>query len=225
MSTPNTNASANAVIFDSDGVLVDSEPLHRIAWEQTFGPRGVVVPEQDYEWSIGRRDLVFAQRIIDKFGIDETALAVRDEKHDRLREFLAAESRAFEGGPQLVRRLAETCRLGIATSAMRAEIRIVLDCLGLNGLFDAIVTNEDVDRHKPDPRPYCLCADRLGVEPARCVVFEDSVTGVESAKAAGMRVIGFTSTFSREELSAADAVVESLADTEALAGLVRSFQQ
>lgn len=224
MNTAHTDGPANAVIFDNDGVLVDSEPLHRIAWERTFGPRGVVVPEEDYEWSIGRRDLLFAQRMVDKFGISETALAVRDEKHDHLRELLATESRTFEGVPELVRRLAGTYRLGIASSAMRAEIRIVLDCLRLGGLFDTIVTNEDVDRHKPDPLPYCLCAERLGVEPERCVVFEDSVTGVEAARAAGMRVIGFTSTFAREELSGADAVVGSLADTETLVELVGSLQ-
>ncbi len=192
-----THAPANAVIFDNDGVLVDSEPLHRIAWEQTFGPRGVVVSEEDYEWSIGRRDLFFAERMVDKFGMSETPLAVRDEKHDHLRELLVTESRAFEGGPQLVRRLGGMYTLGIASSAMRVEIRIVLDCLGLDGLFDVIVTNEAVDRHKPDPLPYSLCAGRMGVEPAHCVVFEDSVTGVASAKAAGMRVIAFTSTFTR----------------------------
>ena len=225
MSTPDTDAPANAVIFDNDGVLVDSEPLHRIAWERTFGPRGVIVPEQDYEWSIGRRDLLFAERMVDKFGMSEAPLAVRDEKHGHLRELLATESHAFEGGRQLVRRLAAKYRMGIASSAMRAEILIALDRLGLDEVFDVIVTNEDVERHKPDPQPYVLCAGRLGVEPARCVVFEDSVTGVASAKAAGMRVIAFTSTFTPGELSAADAVVESLADTDALVELVHLLQQ
>ena len=215
----------NAVIFDNDGVLVDSEPLHRIAWERTFGPRGVVVPDDDYEWSIGRRDLVFAQRIIDKFGMSETAGDVRDEKHRHLRVLLDEESQTFGGGPELVRKLAETRRLGIATSAMRAEIQIVLDRFALGGLFHSVVTNEDVTRHKPHPEPYLLCSERLGIAPERCVVFEDSVTGIESAKAAGMRVIAFTSTFPAEALSSADAVVESLADTDGLVALVRSLQR
>jgi beta-phosphoglucomutase len=215
----------NAVIFDNDGVLVDSEPLHRVAWEQTFGPRGVVVSEEDYAWSIGRRDLLFAERIIDKAAMDETAEGIRDEKHAHLRRLLATESRPFPGGPELVRALAKTYVLAVTSSAMRTEIGIVLDRLGLDDVFETFVTNEDVSRHKPDPEPYVLCAERLGVRPEHCVVFEDSVTGIEAAVAAGMHVIGFTSTFPREALSAADVVVDSLADTEALAALVASLLQ
>jgi len=215
----------NAAIFDNDGVLVDSEPLHRVAWERTFGPRGIVVPEEDYEWSIGRRDLVFAQRIIDKFGMTETARDVRDEKHAHLRVLLDEESQTFDGGPELVRKLAKTHRLGITTSAMQAEIRIVLERFALDGIFHSIVTNEDVTHHKPHPEPYLLCSERLGIAPENCVVFEDSVTGIEAAKAAGMRVIAFTSTFPAEALSSADAVIDSLADTDKLVALVRSLQR
>ena len=212
-----------AVIFDNDGVLVDSEPLHRIAWEHTFGPRQVIVSEEDYAWSIGRRDLLFAARIAEKAGLSEPPERIRDEKHAHLRHLLATDARPFAGGPELVRALGRVHLLGIATSAMRAEVEIVLDRLGLGGLFRAIVANEDVRQHKPHPEPYLICAEHLGVPADRCVVIEDSVTGVEAAKAAGMRVIAFTSTFPAGALSGADIVVEDLADTVRLVALVRSL--
>ncbi len=224
MTKQNTGEPTHAVIFDNDGVLVDSEPLHRIAWEQTFGPRGVVVPDEDYAWSIGRRDLTFAGRMAEKFGIADAAEVIRDEKHDHLRRLLTEQSETFPGAADLVRALAPDHRLGISSSAMRAEVAIVLDRFGLEGLFDVIVANEDVTKHKPDPEPYLLCAERLGIPPERCIVFEDSLTGIDAARSAGMRVIAFTSTFPAAELARADAVVENLADTDALLGLIRSLE-
>ena len=212
-----------AVIFDSDGVLVNSEPLHRVAWEEIFRPRGIAVPEADYTWGIGRRDVTFAEVIIRKFSLNDTPEALTNEKHAVLHKLLATESKTFEGGPKLVRQLATTHPLGLTSSATRAEVESVLKRFELNGLFRAIVTGEDVRRHKPHPEPYLLCAARLGVEPGNCIVFEDSVTGIESARAAGMRVIAFTSTFPAEKLSAADAVIDSLADTDAVAGVVESL--
>ena len=216
-------APTRAVIFDNDGVLVDSEPIHRVAWEKVFGARGVVVSPADYAWSIGRRDVTFAEVIIKKFNLDDTPEDLRDEKLTHYLKMLAEKATAFEGIPELLRRLAETYRLGIATSAMREAVDIVLPRLGISGPFGAIVTNEDVTRHKPDPQPYLLCAEQLGVEPARCVALEDSVSGIESAGAAGMRVIALTSTFPADQLSGADAVIDSFADTEATVALIDSL--
>jgi len=212
-----------AAIFDHDGVLVDSEPLHRIAWKRTFGPRGIVVSKKDYAWSIGRRDLTFAGVIIKKFALEDSAEVLVAEKRSHLLRLLAAKGRMFDGLIEVVRRLAGTHALGIASSAMRPEIDISIERFGLQDLFAAIVSNEDVANHKPHPEPFLLCADRLGVTPQDCVVFEDSVTGIESAKAAGMNVIAFTSTFPAEDLVAADAVMKSFADTDAVLRLAESI--
>jgi len=213
------------VLFDNDGVLVDSEPLHRIAWEKVFRPRGVVVSDADYTWSVGRRDVTFAAVVIDKFGLPDEPEALRDEKRRHLLKMVATESRTFEGLPRLVRRLAEARQLGVVSSAMLAEVKTVLKRFGLSQFVGAIVTNEDVARHKPHPEPYLTCADRLGVEPQHCTAFEDSISGIESAKAAGMRVIGFSSTFPPHELRGADAVIESMADTDAVVELVESLER
>lgn len=212
-----------AAIFDHDGVLVDSEPLHRIAWKRTFGPRGIVVSKKDYAWSIGRRDLTFAGVIIKKFALGDSAESLVAEKRSHLLRLLATRGQTFEGVLELVERLGGAYRLGIASSAMRPEIDISIGHFSLEGLFAAIVSNEDVASHKPHPEPFLLCADRLGVAPHDCVVFEDSVTGIESAKAAGMKVIAFASTFPPEDLAGADAVISSFADTDAVLHLVESI--
>ena len=218
-----TAGRQRAVIFDNDGVLVDSEPLHRVAWERTFGPRGVVVPGADYDWSIGRRDATFAGIIAERFGLPDTPESLVDEKRSHLVAMLEQESQTFDGLPELVRALAADRRIGVASSAMRPEVEIVLARFGLREFVDVTVTNEDVTRHKPDPEPYLLCAERLGVEPTGCTVVEDSVSGIEAARAAGMRVIAFTSTFPADRLAGADAVLESLADTGAVLELIRSL--
>jgi len=213
----------NAVIFDHDGVLVDSEPLHRVAWEATFGPMGVIVSAEDYAWSIGRRDLTFAQKLVEKLGLREPAAGIVEEKHRHLRRLLRTESSTFDGVPDLVRRLAEHHLLGIASSAMRAEVDITLPRFGMAGLFQAIVTSEDVNEHKPHPEPYLHCAAKLGVAPTDCVVFEDSVSGIQAARAAGMSVVAFASTFPAEQLADADAVLKRLDDVAGIAALVDSL--
>jgi beta-phosphoglucomutase len=213
-----------AVIFDCDGVLVDSEPLHRIAWERTYGRRGVVVPEVDYAWSIGRRDITFAEIIAKRFGLSDSGPDLVTEKRGHLIRMIAEESNTFSGLPELVARLALSRHLGIASSAMRREIGLATQRFGLERYFNVIVSNEDVTHHKPDPEPYLLCAERLGIPPDRCVVFEDSVSGIRSAKTAGMSVVAFTSTFPAEELAEADAVIDSLAETDKLVDLVQSLE-
>jgi len=215
----------NAVLFDNDGVLVNSEPLHRVAWERVFGPRGVAVSDADYTWSIGRHDLTFAGVVIDRFGLPDTPEALRDEKRGHFLSMVAAESETFEGLPELMGRLAKTRRIGVASSAMLAAVNTVLERFGLAELVSAIVTNEDVCRHKPHPEPYLMCAERLGIEPQHCTAFEDSVAGIESAKAAGMHVIAFASTFPPDQLPGADAVIESMADTDAIVELVESLER
>ncbi len=210
---PNPRRNRYAAIFDVDGVLVDSEPLHREAWEHVFGRRDVVVADEDYAWSIGRRDVTFAGVVRDKFGLPDSAESLRDEKIDFYLKLLADRSETFDGIPELVRTLSADRRIGITSSAHLPAVEIVLRRFRLAPYFEAIVTNETVANHKPHPEPYQTCARALEVEPADCVAFEDSVTGVASARAAGMRVIALTTTFSAAELAEADAVVDSVADT------------
>jgi HAD superfamily hydrolase (TIGR01509 family) len=212
-----------AVIFDHDGVLVDSEPLHRVAWDRTFGPRRLDVSEADFLWSIGRSDTLFTERIVEKYGADAPAEVLRREKWSCFLDLLATESETFPGLIELLPALAETRALGIASSAWSDAIEITLRRFDIARYFGVIVANEHVTKHKPEPDPYLLCAERLDVRPARCVVFEDSVMGIASARAAGMRVIALTSTFSAENLADADAVIDSFEDRDTVLALVEEL--
>jgi len=211
-----------AVLFDHDGVLVDSEPLHRIAWERTFGPRGIRVSEEDYEWSIGRRDLIFAGVIIRKHNLRDTPEAVIADKRKHMLRMMAEESKTFDGVPELVRRLAGEYRLGVVSSAMRPEVNITLKRFGFEEMFQAVVSCEDTTEHKPDPEPYRLCAARLSVPPEACVAIEDSASGIESARAAGACVIAVATTLPREKLAAADVIIDDLSDTGRILQLIRT---
>ncbi len=202
---------------------MDSEPLHREAWEHVFGRRGVVVADEDYTWSIGRRDVTFAGVVRDKFGLTDSAESLRDEKIDFYLELLADRSESFDGILELVQALSADWRIGITSSAHLRAVDIVLSRFRLAPYFDAIVTNETVANHKPHPEPYQVCARALEVDPADCVAFEDSVTGVASARAAGMRVIALTTTFSADELCEADAVIDSVADTDEIVRLAEDL--
>ncbi len=210
-------------MFDHDGVLVNSEPIHRSAWEQICRPRGIRVSEADYAWSVGRRDITFAQRLVAKFGLRESPEAVRDEKRAVYLTMLEADVETFEGVPELLRCLGSSRPLGLVTSSMLSEVEIGLVKLGLRAYFATLVTSEDVQQHKPHPEPYLLCAQRLRVEPADCVAFEDSPSGIRAAKAAGMRVVALTTTFGQAELAAADEIIGSIADTAAVVALVTSL--
>jgi HAD superfamily hydrolase (TIGR01509 family) len=211
-----------AVLFDHDGVLVDSEPLHRIAWERTFGARGIRVSEEDYEWSIGRRDLIFAGIIITKHGLHEAPEAVIADKRKHMLRMMAEEAKTIDGAQELVRRLDGEYRLGLVSSAMRPEIDITLSRFGFAEFFQAVISCGDTAKHKPDPEPYRLCAERLGVPLEACVALEDSASGIESAKSAGAFVIGVATTLPREKLTAAHVIIDNLSDTDRTLHLIRT---
>jgi HAD superfamily hydrolase (TIGR01509 family) len=213
----------DAVIFDFDGVLANSEPLHRRAWEGLLARRGITAAEADYEWSIGRRDIQFAGLLVDKFGLTDTAAGLQDEKRSTYLDDLRNRGEMREGARELVLAAADTYRIGLASSAKRDAVDIVLERFEISPLFKTIVTNEDVSEFKPRPEPYLLCARRLGVEPRRCVAFEDSPSGVHAARAAGMRVIAVTGTSPPKRLADADEVTDGLADTARLLSVIASM--
>ena len=162
---------ARAVVFDMDGVLVDSGAHHRDAWRATFRDLGLTPPAEFWRITIGRPADEAVALLVD--GVDRAE----------------------------ARRLAEMKRQHYT----RRDLERVLDALGLRPRFDVVVTADDVRWGKPHPEVYLKAAAGLGVDPSACVVFEDAVVGVQSARAAGMRVIGVTSAHTSEELVSAGA--------------------
>lgn len=180
-----------------DGVIVDSNPLHRLAWEEYNRSLGVETTEAMHQVMYGKRNdqlirIFFGEHLTDDevfaHGAAKEAL-YRDMLRPRLEETLVPGVRAF---------LARYAGLpsAIATNAEPANAELVLAEAGLQPFFRLTVTGHEVSRPKPDPEIYLRAAELLGIPPAACLVFEDSYAGVEAGLAAGMAVVGISTTHS-----------------------------
>jgi len=204
-----------AVIFDMDGVLVDSYQAHFESWQVVADELGLAVTEADFAAQFGRtnREIIVAYWGEGRFSPERIA-ALDDLKESAFREILEARFPAMPGAPELLRSLdGAGFTLGVGSSGPPANVDLVLDKLGARPLFRAVVTARDVTRGKPDPQVFLLAAGRLGVAPERCAVVEDAPAGIAAANRAGMRSVGLVSTGrTRELLSGADFTVDSLTE-------------
>lgn len=210
-----------AVIFDLDGVLVDSEDLHVDAWKVLFAQEGIEATEAEFDAGIGMVDTEWIRGVLVRRGLPVDLEWWRDAKRGVFREILAANIRPYPGVAPLVHRLHVEFRLGVASNSWHENIETVLAGLGLGACFGSVVGLDDVTHHKPHPEAYLRSSELLGVPPAWCTVVEDSRLGIQAAKAAGMRCIGIPTTLAAEELSEADLVVGSLEEADAIVGFAR----
>jgi HAD superfamily hydrolase (TIGR01509 family) len=195
----------DAVIFDMDGVLVDSGAHHRAAWASLCAELSLSPPREFWRLTIGRPAEEAVGLLV---GGVSTSEAVR--LAERKRAHYAAHARRgivpVAGVCAYVAALAERgIPRAIATSAARRDVERLLGAIGLHDAFDATVSAEDVRWGKPNPEVYLKAAAAVGVAPARCLVFEDAVVGVQAAREAGMRVIGVATSYTGDELTAAGA--------------------
>ena len=205
-----------AVIFDMDGVLIDSEPLHMQADAETFRRHGMEVPDEAWADIFGMKSEVGLALMSERYGDgsqDPNLLAA--EKRARYIELAAGELDLVSG----VREYLTMCRsrfekLAVTTSGKERVQMPLLERFGITGLFDVIVTGDEMSAGKPDPEPYLLTASRLGFPPGECLVIEDAVAGIRSAKAAGCPVVGLSSTTPRSALTeaGADVVVDDFSE-------------
>lgn len=204
--------AAGAVLWDLDGVLVDSTRYHYEAYREMLTGSGRELGFEEFRNLIGLRNETILRRLFGELPAGEVERLAR-RKEELFRERIAGNVEALPGAADLVRRLQrEGVPMAIVSSTPRANIDLILGILGLGGAFSAIVGAEDAGRGKPDPEGFLVAAGRLGVAPADCVVLEDAPEGIEGAKAAGMRCVGVATTRPPERLRQADLVVESLDD-------------
>jgi len=195
------------VIFDMDGVLVDSGAHHRAAWRALLDELAATPAVPDY-WrlTIGRPAEEAVGRLLGRaLGSAEARRLARRKHHHYLR--LACEAPPpIPGAPAFVTALGEHgIPCGVATSASRFDAERLLSGIGLRSRFVVLITAEDVWLGKPEPEVYLRAADGLGVDPPRCLVFEDALVGIEAARRAGMRVIGLNTAHTDAELLATGA--------------------
>jgi beta-phosphoglucomutase-like phosphatase (HAD superfamily) len=207
-----------AAIFDFDGVIVDSEPLHYEALRLALQPEGIDLGEEEYgRFYLAYDDREGARIALDRHGMPYDASRVEAVARRKAAAFeaLIPSVPYFPGAKELVRSLAAEVPVAIASGALRGEIEAILAAGGLRDAFAAIVGAEDVSRGKPDPEPYLTALSRLaplvaGISAEECLVFEDSMAGIAAARAAGMRVVAVTTSYPASRLTAAHQVVESL---------------
>jgi HAD superfamily hydrolase (TIGR01509 family) len=178
-----------AVIFDLDGVLVDSEHVWDEVREELARERGGRWHDRAQADMMGMSSVEWSRYMHDVIGLAEPADEIDAEVVRRMQARYAEELPLVEGGVEAVRRLAADLRLGLASSSNRPIIDAVLAAAGIAALFEATVSSEEVERGKPAPDVYLETAQRLGVAPRACAAVEDSANGIRSASAAGMRVI------------------------------------
>jgi beta-phosphoglucomutase len=205
--------SIQAIVFDFDGVLADSEMLHLRVYRELLEPSGVqITTEQYFERYLGFDDEgVFQQIAIDYkllLGDEEIELLIA-EKARRFEALVASGDVLYPAAAACVRRLGTAWPLGIASGARRSEIELMLRGARLADAFTFIVAAGDTDHGKPAPDPYLRAAELHGVAPQACVAIEDSHAGLESARTAGLRTIAIATTYPRHTLTA-DAVIGSL---------------
>ncbi len=226
--TGDVNGELGGVVFDLDGVLLDSEPLHCRAIREVLSPLGVVFEDEEYATELmGLDDRTLIPRACAMRGKELDAATVERlaaAKTVALARILAPGVDAFPGALELLREAGDALPVALCSGSRRVEIDLILQGLGedVPGRFVATVSADDVVRSKPDPAGYFKAVAALGLEPSACLAIEDTPTGTEAARAAGLFVVAVDNLGTPERLARANHVVSSLADVQ-LTDLYRWF--
>jgi beta-phosphoglucomutase len=201
----------SAVIFDADGVLVDSYDAHMRSWLLMGREHGLAITEEEFASTFGQT----SREIIARFwgaGLDDAAREALDARKEAIyRDLIRKRFPAMDGAVELIDTLVDAG----GSSGPPENVELTLDRLGRRRAFVALVTGRDVTRGKPDPQVFQIAAERLGLPAARCIVVEDAPVGIAAARAAGMASVALVGTVPAERLAAADLVVGSLRELDA----------
>ncbi|MCA8989135.1 MAG: HAD-IA family hydrolase [Planctomycetaceae bacterium] len=193
--------SYEAIIFDCDGTLANSMPAHYIAWAETLKRYGVDFSEDLFYATGGWSTVKVAQYLLDRDGVSGDAVKIAEEKEDEFERHL----HAIEMIPQtveVVKAHYQKIPLAVATGGIPRVCHGILDNLELRHYFETIVTAWDITHSKPAPDTYLEAARRLGVDPKKCLAYEDTDPGLESARQAGMAVIDVRTYFTPARVTA-----------------------
>ena len=213
-------SALQAIVFDFDGVIADSEPLHLKAYQQALAEEGIVFERDEYfARYLGYDDVGMFEALARDRGLawtDRHVTALVARKGTKLQAMLAGGEVLFPGAAAFVRTAAAEVPIAIASGALRHEIVQIVEAAGLDDLFSVIVASGDTPESKPSPAPYLLAFEQLQHSAAktldrqRCVAIEDSVWGLESARGAGLRCVGVTTSYTAAELPGAELIVDGL---------------
>lgn len=213
-----------AIIFDFDGIITDSEPVHLKMFQQVLSELNITITKQEYyETYLGMDDKGCFSTVLHAHGIEATPDIIHsliEKKTKYLMDYIKNSVFIYPGVVDFVNQAKDKFSLSIASGALRHEIEFILHKAGIHSVFDFIVSAEDVMYGKPDPECFNKALDRFNkysdqrITPAECVVIEDSIAGIEGAIAAGMKCIAVTNTYSSDRLTMADVIVKSLSEVD-----------
>ncbi len=212
-----TTGNKKGVIFDLDGVLVNTGGFHRQSWYDLAEEEGITTMSDEFFYStFGMQNYQIIPMLLRKELSAGEIKRLSDWKEQRYRELIVGRLNLLDGVLELIDDL-KSCgfHLAIGSSTPRVNLDFMLDETLVRDYFDALVAGEDVANGKPAPDTFLKAAEKLALPPRRCVVVEDAVQGVGAAKAAGMAVIAITTTRPRADLSEADMIVDSMTELNA----------
>lgn len=206
-----------AVIFDMDGVLVDSEPMIRAAAVKLFDEIGQTVSERDFMDFTGMGENRFIGGVAERYGVSLDIEEAKRRLYEIYGEIIQGNLPPLDGAIDFMKKARDRgLKLAVATSADMTKVRQNLGEIGIPPEhFDACVTGNDIEHKKPAPDIFLAAAAKLGIPAQNCLVVEDAVSGVQAAKSAGCRCLALTTTFPRYELAQADWISNTLADAPA----------
>lgn len=198
-----------SVIFDSDGVVVDTTEYDYEAWKKTLLENGVNLSMQEYKGFLGMKGQEVVKKCI--VGVsDELAVEIYTQKENYFASLV--DKRGVKTIPrvvQFIKKIKRDVKIALATASPSRKIDLVMNKVKLKNFFDAIVTADDVKKGKPNPELFLKAAQKLGIVPAEGIVIEDAPNGVAAAKAGGFRCVAITTTHERKELREADYIINT----------------
>lgn len=199
-----------AIVWDMDGVLVDTGEFHFRAWCRILGELGKDLSREEFLERFGMKSVdILRETLGDRSPEELRVLAARKEGY--YREEIGGNVKPLPGVRTILESLQRAgFRQALASSAPRMNIDLILEAVGIRPFFDAVVSGDEVRAGKPDPEIFLEASRRIGVDPPACVVIEDAIPGVVAAKGAGMHCVAVTNSHAADDLSAADIIVDSL---------------
>ncbi|MFK7845841.1 MAG: HAD family hydrolase [Rhodothermales bacterium] len=193
-----------AIIFDMDGVVIDSEPLHERSSQLVMAQHDFVIDEAVFVDFKGSTDRTILEHLVKENNLDVEVDELLRQKRLTYASLLD-ELQPIAGVISFINRISDSYRLALTTSASRRNKELAFSKFNLHRFFEVVITSNDITNPKPDPEPYRVTTEQLQLSPADCFVIEDSFNGVRSAAAAGCTVVGITTSFDADALKDAGA--------------------
>lgn len=203
-----------AVIFDMDGVLINSYDAHRKSWDRVLPQRGLEMTEEMFGTTFGQRSMDVLGRLYPSLTLQEIS-QIHEEKAIAVREIIRADFPEREGASELITALHRSgAIIAIGSSAPRENVDVLMEKMPASKYISATTSGSELKKGKPDPEVFVKTVHKIGLPSKKCIVVEDAPAGVAAARAAGCAVIGVTGTVSRKQLDDADLIVDSLRDLD-----------